>query len=95
MASSLDFALADEMKFLQNNLLCGTSSPYMYLVTRGLFRHKCKTNPRSNSIVFDTLPSFNLTIVVVTHYYKAIQVETNPKMFSVTNLITQMAVFYE
>ena len=29
MTSSLDFALADEMKFLQNNVLCGTSAPYM------------------------------------------------------------------
>lgn len=26
MTSSLDFVLADEMKFLQNNLLCGTSA---------------------------------------------------------------------
>ena len=26
MTSSLDFVVADEMKFLQNNLLCGTSA---------------------------------------------------------------------
>ena len=67
----------------------------MVLVTPGLFRLKCRPSLPSISILFDFLPSVILTIVVVTHYHKAIQVEINPKMFSVTNLITQLAVFYE